>query len=86
LLPIIVKTPKGKKPHGRQSGKVSSCSTAPEVTRLWRGAKGYERVFRMSPTLLRNPEVAKTSEARASQGQRGSGEPNKAASFFGNVL
>jgi hypothetical protein len=48
--------------------------------------EGSERLregFPEEPILFRNPEEAKTSEAGASQGQRGSGEPNKAASYFG---
>jgi hypothetical protein len=47
-LPTIGKTPKGKKPQGRQSVLKESFPSAggSRVIRLWRGVKGYERVFR----------------------------------------
>jgi hypothetical protein len=52
---------------------------------LWRGAKGYERVV-WKKNLFRIPGSTNTSQVGSRQGQRGSGEANKAASAVGYIL
>jgi hypothetical protein len=63
-LPGSGKTPKGKKP----AWEAVTCRVTPpgggaRVIRLWRGAKGQERMFRGTKTL-RKPGGAKTSKDR----------------------
>jgi hypothetical protein len=89
-LPIPRKTPKGKKPHGRKPRKAHYFAGGSEVIKLWRGAKGSERIVRKSQSLFRALGDAKTSWTGESQGRRGSEEPIRSLAsssvFSGNLV
>jgi hypothetical protein len=82
-LPITGKTPKGKKPQGRQPVWQVTAGGGSRLSKLWRGAKGQERIFRKIH-LFRILDSAKTSKAmvRSKRERR----TNKGASAVEHIL